>query len=215
MKYLSFPLRAATAIFTVLVATGCTDGSLVANDEAMRASADAATAYTGSIFASKQSPEGLPFKAVMDWVALPTFAPGFPANPFALDDFGGRCSVPSTWVLDYPVAGVASHLGNLSGFGSHCSVVYFNPDGSIAGGTGSDWQMIVTAANGDQLWFASGGDDYEAGTTDDGNPWWSQGWSVTGGTGRFLDADGHGTLIGVFTGFAAASPVTMEGTLSY
>lgn len=194
--------RVCVLAVALLLVSSCTDAPLVSVDDAA----------TGSEYStvSKQAPRPVPFRAEMAWYAVPEFAPGFPAG---LDFFDGRCSVPSSWVLSYPVTGDASHLGELGGFGSHCAVVIFNPDGSI-GGTGSDWELTLVADNGDELTFVGAG-NYQAGTTDFGAPWWSQDWTVTGGTGRFLEAGGSGSLHGVFLGFGEPSPVTMEGELIY
>lgn len=189
----------------LVLISACSESGISAVD-------DGAEETTGIARAGK-APRAVPFKATTAWTAYPTLAPGFPADPFALDDFEGRCSVPSTWVLSYPITGDASHLGELGRYGSHCAVVIFNPDGTL-GGTGSDWGMTLVADNGDELSFVGAG-NYAAGTTDYGAPWWSQDWAVSGGTGRFVGASGNGSLHGVFLGFGEPSPVTLEGTLTY
>ena len=153
----------------------------------------------------------VPFKAEMLWAVTPNLAPGF---PFGRSTFGGRCSVPSTWVLEYAVEGNASHMGNITGEGSHCAIVEFGPDGSIIGGSGSDAVLELVAANGDQL-LEIDRNMTETGVLASGAVWWSEDWQILKGTGRFEGAVGEGSLFGVFAGFEAPSIVSVEGTLRY
>jgi hypothetical protein len=190
----------SAACFLVVSLAGCSDQILSPEAESAVQIEDAVQGKT----------KGVPFKAEMLWSVTPTFSPGF---PFGLSTFDGRCSVPSTWVLSYTVAGKASHLGNISGEGSHCAVVVWGPGGTVAGGSGSDAILTIVAANGDTFELDRVG--VASGVLDSGAPWWSEEWGILEGTGRFSGADGNGVLHGVFAGFETPSIVTIDGTLSY
>ena len=196
MKY----LMSAAALILVFGLASCSEQ--VVSPDAMEsvASLDAAQGKMGDV----------PFKVDMTWTVTPTFAPGF---PFGLSTFENRCSVPSTWVLSYAAEGIASHMGSITGEGSHCAVVEFGSDGSIVGGSGSDVILTLVAANGDELEFdpSYGG----GGVLANGAPWFSYDWQILSGTGRFETAEGDGSLFGVFLGFETPSVVSMEGTLNY
>lgn len=96
-------------------------------------------------------------------------------------------------------SGLVSHLGRVSMTARHCTP----PGADISG------RMILTAANGDELYL-----DY-SGTCDVYSPDWVPGttqitcdnpFTVAGGTGRFADATGSGHLGAsvTFMGFGVA-----------
>ena len=153
----------------------------------------------------------VPFVLTMKWTATPMLAPGF---PLGLSTFDGLCSVPSTWYLAYTVDGLATHMGQVTGEGSHCSVVQWGPSGEVLGGTASDSELRIVAADGSELEFESSG-MIDSGGLADGGAWWLSEWFVLSGTGRFDGATGSGTQYGEFHGFGVPAPVTMEGVLSY
>ena len=115
-------------------------------------------------------------------------SPGF---PFVRDLFGGRCSIPSDWVTTFDGAGNAVHLGQVTVEESHCTQIdiFTVPNPGIF----QDGRMVITAANGDELWIAySGGFLFTPGATPDVGV--SQidisTMTVVGGTGRFAGATG-------------------------
>lgn len=131
----------------------------------------------------------VPFKMHVVGADLPSnMSPGF---PFVRDTFGGRCSVPSDWVLGVELKGTAAHLGRVSVTAEHCTQIDIftvpNP------GSFRDGEMTITAANGDELWLEYAGHFVftPAGAPDVGV---SQiaftTVTVTGGTGRFEGATG-------------------------
>ena len=105
------------------------------------------------------------------------------ANP----DFSqGPCNVVNTEAG----TGKALHLGKVTWTSSE--VANFCVDPSNPGKAAVTGTMVVTAANGDQLtisYQSTVQGDFAAGTlTVTGT------WTITGGTGRFSDASGSGTL---------------------
>jgi hypothetical protein len=102
---------------------------------------------------------------------------------------------PNELVINY--TGISTHLGNFT----REEHLFLNPDGSFSG------TMVVTAANGDQLWLDFSG-AFTSPNTAEGT------YTFTGGTGRFSNATGNAT-------FAAYTPdgihvlATFEGTIRY
>ncbi len=79
-----------------------------------------------------------------------------PGSPFVRDTFGARCSLASNWVTTINSAGTAAHLGRVSVTQSHCTIInVFAPPPMPA--TFGDGEMVITAANGDELWLAYSG----------------------------------------------------------
>jgi hypothetical protein len=115
-------------------------------------------------------------------------APGF---PFVGDTFGGRCSIPSSWVTTIDLHGTAAHLGRVTIVASHCT--QFDAFTTPNPGVFQDGEMTVTAANGDELWLEyaghflfTPGDTPEVGVSEISFTT----VTVTGGTGRFEGATG-------------------------
>jgi hypothetical protein len=111
-------------------------------------------------------------------------------------------------------SGNATHLGNVTMSSGHCTPA---ADSTIyAGG-----EMVITAANGDQLYFDYGGtcptlDQLVVGETFS----CTVDFDVVGGTGRFIRAEGSGNgLVYVdFLGLGAPSMPAwwvFEGTIGY
>lgn len=70
------------------------------------------------------------------------------APPGTTSTFGGRCSVPSNWVISFEGTGQATHLGSFTWASSHCTQVGANPPATV---TLSDGRLEYVAANGDVL----------------------------------------------------------------
>lgn len=108
-------------------------------------------------------------------------APDFGPPLFGKSDFDGRCSVPSDLLLSFSLEGRATRLGWFTGIAEHCSKIDF-----AAGRTSiiTDGEMILTAANGDELWSS-----YVRFGEGEGVP---EEHTFVGGTGRFAGASGEG-----------------------
>ena len=94
------------------------------------------------------------------------------------------CFDPGGFVFDLEAGGLATHLGASTLLGE--SEVVFT-SGAQCG------HAVITAANGDELEFDFGG---TAVTDATGNITFDGDWTITGGTGRFGDAQGGGTYEG-------------------
>lgn len=118
---------------------------------------------------------------------------------------------PDRILVDVQGGGQATHLGEYTVERQHC----FNP----ASATFEEGTFKQTAANGDQVWGT-----YEGFTeqvlefADDGSPAViviNAPWQITGGTGRFVNADGEGSTRGVFNLVSHEGDFEMEGWMSY
>ncbi|MFO7691500.1 MAG: hypothetical protein R6V57_00305 [Vicinamibacterales bacterium] len=188
---------------------------------AVQAGTDAAGVTAGVSAASAKAAKGeRPFKATAMWnAAAPQWA-GNPAEPgYAPSLFGGRCSVPSDYVITAGFEGEATHAGHVTGSTSHCSQLLWGPGGAVMGATYSDGQGIMHTANGSTIILR-----YGNGTTgfdpDSGLLWFRDQWTFIGGTGLFAGATGSGVEGGSFASFEAilsGAPVSMwmEGTITY
>lgn len=176
------------------------------------------------VLAAQSSPQpmagGLPFKASAVWTAAPPQWAGNPAAPgYAPSLFGGRCSVPSDYVISATFEGHATHAGRVTGSGSHCSQLVWGSGGAVMGATYSDGQGVIVTANGSTilLRYGNGTTGADAAT---GDLWFRDEWTIIGGTGLFTGAAGSGIEGGSFASFGAimaGAPVQMwmEGTINY
>lgn len=115
-------------------------------------------------------------------------SPGF---PFVGSTFDGRCSVPSTWVTTIDSTGTAAHLGLVSVTQSHCT--WFDVLGTATTENPFvDGRMVITAANGDQLWVHYSGYFLFAATSEavGVSDIHYETMTIVGGTGRFEGASG-------------------------
>jgi hypothetical protein len=140
-------------------------------------------------------------------------SPGF---PFVRDLFAGRCSITSDWVTTMDTRGTAAHLGRVSVEQSHCTQIDIFSMPMPA--TFVDGRMVITAADGDELWVRyTGSFVYTPGATPDVGVSVIDYASMTivGGTGRFEGATG--TLSGSAIDNFPAGPNTAEfsGTIVY
>jgi hypothetical protein len=175
------------------------------------------TGQTGTGAASLQGERGArPFNAKATWAATGIQWAGLPGQ--ATSTFGGRCSVPSDYVISAAFEGQATHAGRVTGTTSHCSQIAWGPQGPM-GATYSDGKGLFTTANGSTIML-----HYGNGMTgvdpDTGLSWFRDEWTFTGGTGLFAGATGGGVEGGSFASFEAVLggvpvPMWMEGTITY
>jgi hypothetical protein len=133
-------------------------------------------------------------------------------------DFGGRCSVPSDYVITATFEGEATPGGRVSGSGSHCTQILWTPTGP-SGVTYSDGVGALAAADGSLLHLRWGGGTSGADPAT-GEMWFKDHFWFVGGTGRFAVVSGGGTEGGTIKDFQAVlggAPVPMwsEGTIAY
>lgn len=151
-----------------------------------------------------QPQKELPFRLDGDAVLLGiNFAPGFGPPLFGKDDFGGRCSTPSDFVIQFALEGEATRLGRFTAVAEHCSLVDFQAGGSMI----MDGVLVMTAANGDELWS-----HYERLALGEGVP---EQHEFVGGTGRFVGASGHALAHPMCNQAAGTCTFDMEGVIVY
>ena len=134
------------------------------------------------------------------------------------DAIAARCTGPAWAVVSFSGSGETALLGEFTGVAEHCSYVGPLPDGTTGpDGTYGEGMFTITAANGDLLQGT-----YTKGVTATPPPVaeFTDSFTFTGGTGRFVNASGGGTESGSadFTGgFVPGAPftVTMEGGIAY
>ncbi len=172
-----------------LLAGGCTDSMTTAPIDRAAASYD-------------RTERALSFRLSGDAVLLGRdLAPGFGPPEFGKSEFGGRCSVPSDYVIRFSIAGQATHMGQVTAFDEHCGRLDFQTG---LGVSDSDGEMTITAANGDELWVRH---DRRPGELDQGQ--------FTGGTGRFTGASGEVVSRVQCDQAAGTCVLEMEGALAY
>jgi hypothetical protein len=158
-----------------------------------------------------------PFKATATWTVTGVQWAGSPGQATSL--FGGRCSVPSDYVVSAMFEGDATHAGRVAGTTSHCSQIVWGPGGPM-GATYSDGRGMLTTANGSTIDLRYGNGTTGVDQTN-GMLWFRDEWRFTGGTGIFAGASGRGIEGGSFVDFnallAGAETVSMwmDGTITY
>lgn len=165
-----------------------------------------------SVLASRGQPDiALPFQGDgTGWITSQVFAPGFPAER---STFEGRCATPSDYVIEFSGTGQATHLGTVTAVFEHCSRMDVDMSTGAVEFKYGDGQMIMLAANGDELRAT-----YTDGTGElmaDGNVAWSDAFTLTGGTGRFAGASGSGHDAGTTHSVTGWTVWAMEGTITY
>lgn len=111
----------------------------------------------------------------------------------------GQCSMPSLWVSTTAGTGVVSHLGRVTWVERHC----FQMDGMFG-----DVELVITAANGDQLFGT-----FVGGMT--GPSTFAETVTFTGGTGRFVGASGTVDETGWFDPVSGYMEITGVGSIDY
>lgn len=160
--------------------------------------------------------EGLPYRGTAAWTVTSVQWAGVPGQATSL--FGGRCSVPSDYVISATWEGDATILGHFTGETSHCSQVTWSPQGPV-GATYSDGRYTQTSATGSTLYgaYGNGTSGVDSAT---GETWFADTFTIQGGTGPFDGAAGTGQEGGRFSDLNAVlggTPVAMwqEGRMSY
>ncbi len=131
--------------------------------------------------------------------------------------FGGRCSLPSDYVVTAIASGTLTHLGQLSpSTVSHCNQIQWTMvDGqpAPASATYSDGRWDVVAANGDVLKLTYGNGVVTVGGA--GGTLHDE-FAIVGGTGRFRNASGGGVDEGTFDAFTdPLLRIRMSGSIAY
>lgn len=166
---------------------------------------------------SAASPER-PWKANLAWgVTRLEWPEGQPPFSGVTSTFGGRCSVPSDYVIYATFEGEATHAGRFTGDGSHCSQLHLTSSGP-SNVTYSDGRGTLRSANGstlDMRW-----DEGTSWTDETGVMLFKDRFTFTGGTGIFEGATGSGEEGGSFTDFTAVitgtpAPMWQTGTITY
>jgi len=94
------------------------------------------------------------------------------------------------YVILFSGTGISSHLGLGA---NHAQIVITGMDNRCSGGVANTNFETLTAANGDSLYLTS----YDVACPIASNIYRGGGnWTITGGTGRFSNATGQGTLDG-------------------
>jgi hypothetical protein len=127
--------------------------------------------------------------------------------PFFGRYFGDAMFTGDT-TISFAGTGIATHLG---GGVNHGDIALTGPDNSCPGGVANTHVDTLTAANGDSLTITA--HDVACPT----GPMQFRGtgtWVVTGGTGRFSDATGSGTITGGANFVSQTFTFEMSGTIS-
>ena len=127
------------------------------------------------------------------------------------DTMGAPCSGPASWNYMSTGTGNVAHAGVVTYTVSHCS----HMTGPTSGEFGSGG-VVYTTTSGDKLYtdhwgtftLVMGPDGPEASIVD-------LHWQITGGTGRFLHAHGHGTGEGYSDLAAGTTKVLLDGVVTY
>ena len=125
------------------------------------------------------------------------YAPNFPLEG---DTFDGRCSTPSQWISTSSGTGTITHLGRVTWTTEHCFQLF--------AGTFGDADLVITAANGDELFGT-----YDGVMT--GDTTFAEMLIITGGTGRFSGATGTIDEVGWFDPVSGYMEITGAGSITY
>jgi hypothetical protein len=123
-------------------------------------------------------------------------SPTFPGG----DTFGGRCSEPSQWITSMAGTGLVRHLGRVTWTSEHCFQLF--------AGTFGDAEVVITAANGDQLHAT-----YDGAMTSETT--FAETMTILGGTGRFAGASGVVSESGWFDPDSGYMEVDGTGWIAY
>ncbi|MEN8040993.1 MAG: hypothetical protein ABFR95_05765 [Actinomycetota bacterium] len=124
------------------------------------------------------------------------FAENFPFG----ETFDGRCSTNSQMLTSMAGTGIVTHMGRVSWTNQHCVQLFY--------GTFSDADLVITAANGDQLYGT-----FDGAMTSETS--FAEIMTILGGTGRFAGASGVVSETGSFDPITFELNVYGEGWISY
>jgi hypothetical protein len=139
-----------------------------------------------------------------------------PANPIDTSTFGGRCSVPSNWMIFFEGTGNATHLGQFTWTSAHCTQIGTNPPATV---TVSDGRFDYVAANGDLLFEEYGNGQFIVLTPT--LACLDTAATFAGGTGRFEHAAGSALEHACWNPSVEPGPavsdlrIASRGTISY
>ena len=210
-------------IAACMLAAGACEQATVGPNTPAGPSATTSVSGTGSGSGGASSTSSMagerPWKANLKWTVTGLqFAN--PEQPFdgTKSLFGGRCSVPSDYVISGAFEGEATHAGQVTGTTGHCSQITFGPQGPESAAY-TDGRGSVVAANGSTLTmiYGQGVSGIDPAT---GENFFHDAWTFTGGTGLFAGATGNGEEEGRFMDFNALlaggfAEMWMEGTITY
>ena len=118
---------------------------------------------------------------------------------------------PGKLKVEVEGSGQGTHLGQYTIMRQHC---FDLATASFENGT-----FEQTAANGDKVWGTYSGSTVDVlEFAEDGSPVViviDSPWTITGGTGRFSNAEGDGTAIGIFNIVTKEGSFEMDGWISY
>ena len=136
----------------------------------------------------------------------------------ATSTFGGRCSVPSDYVITATFEGDATHAGHMTGTASHCSQLIWSPQGPH-GRHLQRWpgRPDQRERQHDRLPVRQRHAGFDP---DSGLLWFRDEWTFIEGTGLFSGVTGssiEGGSFASFEAFLAGAPVPMwmQGTITY
>jgi hypothetical protein len=137
----------------------------------------------------------------------PVYAAGTHQVPFG-GFFSGAVAFGSNGAPQFNGNGIATYLGRITNEGY---VVFTAVPADCVGGVPNDNFETLTAANGDSLTIVS----HDVACPIAQNVYYGSGhWEVLGGTGRFSDASGHGTLDGYSDFNRGVFYIQLTGTIS-
>lgn len=212
--------RRSVAVLSTFFAVACSANAPVAPTALTTSPSSFASITTGAGAPSAPiTPAPMkPYKANGEArVTKVAWASGKGPAPGVTSTFDGRCTVPSDYVITAALIGEGTHLGRFTGQMEHCTQLVWTPQGP-AGATYSDGRFTLAAANDDTITGMY--TNRESGTDASGLLWFLDDSTITGGTGRFAGATGHGEQGGAFNDFfamLAGAPIKMwmEGTIAY
>ena len=129
-------------------------------------------------------------------------------HPFKAS-FSGRARLISQTTVSFIGTGRATHMGRITTDGL---VVVTGPDSSCPGGLANVNVETLTAANGDKLTITARD---VACPTGPGQYHGTGHWTVTGGTGRFSEAVGQGSIEGGPDFNAGTFSISMKGHIDW
>ncbi|MDT0213140.1 hypothetical protein Q9R29_04505 [Rothia sp. ARF10] len=130
-------------------------------------------------------------------------------SDFTIEASFAPMPVPGVFAVTTSGAGHASHLGKVTVSSSE-TLDFVSSPGTV---TLDDGRLVMTAANGDQLYWSYEGTG--SAPDENGESALAGTFVITGGTGRFSDAAGDGSLHGTGNAVTGMASLTYHGSISY